>query len=85
MLVESGVITREQLEQALKMQAGSNERLGTVLQEQGFITEKQLIDTLMGQLGVEYVDLNHMSISPEMAKVLPKSVAKKYMVLGRIF
>lgn len=81
MLVESGVITREQLEQALKMQSGSNERLGTVLQEQGFITEKQLIDTLMGQLGVEYIDLNHLSISPEMAKILPKSVAKKYMVL----
>ena len=81
LLVQSGTITRAQLEEALALQSGSGKRLGTVLQEQGFITEKQLIDTLMDQLGVEFIDLNSYSISPELAQVVPKSVAKKYMVV----
>ena len=81
LLVKSGTITQEQLNEALALQSGSGERLGTVLQRHGFITEKQLIDTLMDQLGVEFIDLNSFSIPPEMAQVLPKSVAKKYMVV----
>lgn len=81
MLVESGAISEAQLKQALELQAGSGERLGTVLQAHGFITEKQLIDTLMNQLGVEYVDLNSLSIPSEMAQILPKNVAKKHMVV----
>ena len=81
LLVQSGTITEEQLSRALELQRDSGERLGTVLQEHGFITEKQLIDTLMSQLGVEFVDLNGFSIPPEMAQVLPKSLAKKYNVV----
>lgn len=80
-LIDSGVITEEQLKQALELQEGSGERLGTVLQTHGFITERQLIDTLMNQLGVEYVDLNSLSIPSEMAQILPKNVAKKHMVV----
>lgn len=80
-LIESGAITEEQLKKALEIQAGSGERLGTVLQKHGFITEKQLIDTLMNQLGVEYIDLNSLSIPSEMAQILPKNVAKKHMVV----
>ncbi len=81
LLVKSGTITQAQLEEALALQSGSGKRLGTVLQEQGFITEGQLIDTLMDQLGVEFIDLNGYSIAPELAQVVPKSIAKKYLVV----
>lgn len=80
-MVKNGVITEEQLSRALEVQASTNERLGTVLQSEGFVTEKQLIDTLMFQLGVEFIDLNSYSIPSEMAKILPKSIAKKHMVV----
>ena len=81
LLVKSGTITQAQREEALALQSGSGKRLGTVLQEQGFITEGQLIDTLMDQLGVEFIDLNGYSIAPELAQVVPKSIAKKYLVV----
>ena len=81
LLVKSGEITREQLEEALRLQESSGERLGEILKKHGFITERQLIDTLMNQLGVEYVDLNSYPISPEMAQLLPKNTAKKHMVV----
>ncbi|MDE6456239.1 MAG: Flp pilus assembly complex ATPase component TadA [Dysosmobacter sp.] len=81
LLVKSGDITQAQLNEALKLQEGTGERLGSVLQKHGFITERQLIDTLMSQLGVEFIDLNTCPIPPEMAQLLPKSAAKKHMVV----
>ena len=83
LLVKSGIITQAQLDEALSLQEESDtgERLGEVLQERGAITEKQLIDTLMSQLGVEFVDLNTYNIPSEMAQVLPKNIAKKHGVV----
>ncbi len=81
MLIKNKVITHEQLDEALSLQKDSGERLGTVLQKHGFITEKQLIDTLMNQIGVEFIDLNSYSIPAEMAQILPKNIAKKYSVV----
>ena len=81
LLVKSGDITQAQLDQALALQEGTGERLGTILQKHGFISERQLIDTLMSQLGVEFIDLNTCAIPPEMAQLLPKSLAKKHMVV----
>ncbi len=46
MLLEAGLITEEQLGEALKYQAQEKERLGTTLVKHNYITEKQLIDTL---------------------------------------
>ncbi len=81
LLVNSGGITQAQLDEALKLQESTGERLGSILQKHGFITERQLIDTLMNQLGVEFIDLNTYAIPPEMAQLLPKSTAKKHMVV----
>ena len=81
LLVKSGDITQAQLDQALELQEGTGERLGAVLQKHGFITERQLIDTLMSQLGVEFIDLNTCPIPPEMAQLIPKSTAKKYKMV----
>lgn len=67
LLVGSGTITQQQLEEALEEQKKSGKRLGTVLVENHIITEKQLIEALMTQLGLDYADLNAMELSPEMA------------------
>ena len=84
LLVSSGVITEEQLEQALAKQKEpefKGKRLGTVLIETCIITESQLIETLQMQLGIDYIDLNNTSVAPEMVSVLPKNIAKKHMVM----
>lgn len=63
LLVSSGIITGEQLEQALPREDG--QRLGDVLIRQGVISEAQLIDALRVQLGVDFVDLTAVSIPDE--------------------
>lgn len=67
MLLEAGLITEEQLGEALKYQAQEKERLGTTLVKHNYITEKQLIDTLRIQLGIEYIDLSKVDITPEIS------------------
>ena len=80
MLLEAG-ITEEQLGEALKYQAQEKERLGTTLVKHNYITEKQLIDTLRIQLGIEYIDLSKVDITPEMSRYVPKNLAKKMNVV----
>lgn len=81
MLLEAGLITEEQLGEALKYQAQEKERLGTTLVKHNYITEKQLIDTLRIQLGIEYIDLSKVDITPEMSRYIPKNLAKKMNVV----
>lgn len=81
LLVKSGVITNEQLEEGLRLQKSSGKRLGTVLIENGFIKESQLINALVEQIGVEYIDLNLYDIPADMARIIPRGIAKKYTVV----
>ena len=43
LLISAGLITEEQLQEGLRLQKGTGKRLGTVLQENGFITENGAI------------------------------------------
>ncbi len=81
LLVDVGVISDEQLGQALKTQKESKRRLGDELIQTGIITERQLIDALTMQLGIEYIDLSDYEIEPEMTQVLSKNIVKKYSVV----
>ena len=80
LLVSSGVISQEQLGQALARQKETKKRLGEALIDDGIITEQQLIDTLRLQLGIEFVDLSAVEPDPQLVDVLPRNIAKKYGV-----
>ena len=80
-LIAAGLITQEQLEEALAKQKGSGKRLGTVLQEEGYITELEMIEALQMQLGIEFIDLNKINIPTELAQVVPANIAKQYQVV----
>ena len=81
LLIAAGAITEEQLQTALQTQKQSGQRLGDVLIDSGIITQRQLIDALQMQLGVDYIDLTRVSIPVELAKYVPRTIAKKYCVV----
>lgn len=81
LLILAGVIRPEQLNDALAIQKKTRERLGDVLINNGIITEQQLIEALQMQLGVDFVDLTAVSIPLELARFVPRSIAKKYCVV----
>lgn len=81
MLVDAGVLTEDQINEALAEQKKTGKRLGTVLLNQHYITEDQLIDTLKMQLGIDFIDLNKARIDPAIAKYVPKNMARQYRVV----
>ncbi|MEG0258625.1 MAG: ATPase, T2SS/T4P/T4SS family [Lysinibacillus sp.] len=80
LLVESGVITLEQLEYALKTKT-KNEKLGDFLIKENVLTEQQLIEVLEFQLGIPHIHLNQYSISPELLQLIPAELAKRANIM----
>jgi len=81
MLREQGLITEEQLQKALEEQKGKGGRLGYHLVNMGFVTEEDVTNCLSRQFGVPSVNLTSYEIQPEVLKVIPVDVAKKYLII----
>ncbi len=81
LLVSVGLITQDQLQEALKVGKETRKRLGEVLISTGVITEQQMIEALEMQLGISFIDLSKAKIPTELARLVPKSLAKKHSVV----
>lgn len=81
LLLSSGLINHEQLEQALVQQKIEKKRLGSVLIDSGVISETQLIEALKMQLGIEFVDLSKQNIPAELSYLFTLNIAKRYNVV----
>ncbi|ERM91664.1 type II secretion system protein E [Caldanaerobacter subterraneus subsp. yonseiensis KB-1] len=81
LLVEVGLITEEQLKHAMEVQSKTGEKLGKVLTKLGYVTENQILEALEFQLGIPHVDLQKYYIDPEVAKLVPESVAKRHLLI----
>jgi type IV pilus assembly protein PilB len=81
MLLEEGLLSREQLDQAIETQQTSGVPLGRVLVEEGFVLEADLVRTLATQIGIEYVDLSEEQIDPAAVATVPEYLQDRYTVL----
>ncbi len=81
MLLEEGLLTREQLDHAVAVQADSGTPLGRVLVDEGLVQETELVKALARQIGIEYVDLTEVSIDPSAAALVPDYIAERYTVI----
>ncbi|KGR79647.1 GspE/PulE family protein [Ureibacillus manganicus] len=80
LLIESGVITTQQLDYALSNKS-SDEKLGDFLIRENFITEQQLIEVLEFQLGIPHINLNQYAIDPELLQLVPGELAKRAKIM----
>ncbi|MEQ6375682.1 GspE/PulE family protein [Bacillaceae bacterium S4-13-56] len=80
LLVESGVITQQQLEESLK-EKSPNQKLGDLLVQKGLVTEMQLVEVLEFQLGIPRVTLYNYPFDTSLLKMVPKEFAKRNLVL----
>ncbi|WP_373600393.1 GspE/PulE family protein [Paraclostridium bifermentans] len=79
-LVEKGYITIEQLEKALKLQSGTGKRIGEILIEQGLITPELLTGALTELLDIDSINLIRSNINPEVTKLIPENICKRYKI-----
>jgi len=77
-LKHKGLLTEDQLKEALAIQAGSPRRLGYIILRRGWLTQDQLVESLADQLGQPVVPV---SVTPAGAKVLPKFMCRALNVV----
>jgi type IV pilus assembly protein PilB len=81
LLVEAGVLSQQQLEQALFAQRKDGRKLGQLLIELGLVGEIQLTQTLSRQLSVPWVSLYHVDFSRSLLNLVPRIVAERYSLV----
>ncbi len=65
LLVNSGVLTNEQLQQALDNPARQGKKLGEFLVDEGIVSEDDLAKALSRQLDLDMIDLQSTNVDKE--------------------
>ncbi len=81
LLVQHGLISDEQLKNALYVQRQEGGKIGEVLIRLGFVTQQNINEVLEFQLGIPYVDLNEYEISVEATKAITEALAKRHLLI----
>ncbi|MCX7714948.1 MAG: GspE/PulE family protein [Clostridia bacterium] len=80
-LMESKMITKQQLDAALMLQKTQKKRLGDVLIDEGFLKESDMISALSSQTGVKVFDLDSEVIDPNVAKLINEDLARMHTLI----
>ncbi len=77
MLIERGLLTAEQLNQALETQRQTTQLVGEVLVDLGFVEKQALYEALATQMGIPYLEVSPDTIDVGVATLLPKEEAQR--------
>ncbi|MGB3975512.1 MAG: type IV-A pilus assembly ATPase PilB [bacterium] len=80
-LVREGLITAEQLAEALKYQSKHGGRIGSAIVKLKFASEEDVTEILSEQFGVPSISLGSFDIEESVLKLIPAEVARKYMLI----
>jgi type IV pilus assembly protein PilB len=81
LFVREGLITEQQLQEALAEAKTSGTRIGYALVKLGFVAEEELTRMLAKQYRVPAVDLDKVTVDEKILKLVPGEVAHKHLVL----
>jgi general secretion pathway protein E len=80
-LVRVGLVDAEQMQEASQIAHQGEKKLEEALVEEGLISPRDLMRAMSIQLKVPLIDLKRHTISPEILKLIPEELARKYNVL----
>ncbi|HHU70551.1 MAG TPA: Flp pilus assembly complex ATPase component TadA [Clostridiales bacterium] len=80
-LIDAGVINREELSAALEEQVINKEKLGVTLIDMGFTTEREIALALHRQLGYDMTSLLGISIDDKVIKLVNDGILRKNLMI----
>jgi type IV pilus assembly protein PilB len=80
-LLNAGLVTKQQLDEALAIQNKTGEKLGTVLVELGFVDETDLLRTLCADAGIPFLAPAELLPQPDALALLPLDAARTHVAL----
>lgn len=82
LLIESGIITPDQLKEALAIQKEKSGLIGQILIGLGYATEQAIAQALTVQYGFPYLPLADYEIERDIARTVPEAVARQYSLVA---
>jgi type II secretory ATPase GspE/PulE/Tfp pilus assembly ATPase PilB-like protein len=80
-LVEAGLITEVQLDEALKRRLTTGERIGESLVGLGFITERDLLRTLAADADIPFLEPGELVVDPMVVAHVSPVVARSHQII----
>lgn len=80
-LKDKGLITEDQIQEALMIQRQKGGLLGDILTSLHYVTGEQIMKALSEYLGLEIITLENMDISPEVITTVPAAIAQLYRIV----
>ncbi len=80
-LLEKGLVTQEQLEDARKVQQSTGKDLVQILVDQAVVSERDAYEAKAFELGMPFVDLDRVQPEPSALNVVKEHIAKRYNVI----
>ncbi|MBS1704521.1 MAG: Flp pilus assembly complex ATPase component TadA [Armatimonadetes bacterium] len=80
-LLQRGLITQEQVDQAMSIQKQTGQNLERVVQELKFVGERELLAAKAQEMRVPFADLDRVQIESSAINVVPDRIAKNHNVI----
>ena len=81
LLVERGIVNREQLAMALTYQQQKGGLIGEALVELKFVSEEDIAQALTCQYGFPYLPLNNYEIDAAIINTIPENVCRQFCLI----
>ena len=81
LLIDKGLLKKEDLEKALSVQKEKGGSLSDILVDSGYISKEDLMIVLSQELGIPPINLSRYKIEPSVLKIIPQKTAKYYRIL----
>ena len=85
LLRRQGLLTVEELEEALAESERTGGRIGQIVVERGWVSSVELARAVATQHDLEFVELDESSVDEEAAAILPEELARRYLALPIAF
>ena len=81
LLVQRGLVTPAQVDEALLQQPTSGKRLGALLVELGMVEERAVVESLSDQMGLPIIDLRQNDPEPDALARIPEALARALTII----
>lgn len=81
MLLDYDLITQEQLARALDRQIINGGRLGSILEDMGYVDDDTLLNILSRQCNLPFINLFELKVPPDVLRLIPFDQVKSFKVI----
>ncbi|MBA3936896.1 MAG: hypothetical protein H0X38_05490 [Planctomycetes bacterium] len=77
-LVDQGLLSQEQVQDALRLQHQSGLLFGETLVQQKLITEDKIVSVLVGQFGIPYIRPTQYTIAKDLLEIFDPAMMRRF-------